>query len=190
MDTFSKKIRMEKSDPDKKDDVVFSNDHMKLISYKDWTIVKESDFIVCIPYLIESNQIILRYEFIPTYDYVDGQEYHVTILSGSIDKDEVPEQTVARELEEEAGIVLSPDYKIEFLKPLFVSKSHTSKYYPCILSLAENNYHEVMPKTDGSKAEKLSKSVKIDIKYLSSINTSDIITDYMVGKMREYLNLK
>ena len=52
------------------------------------------------------------------------------------------------------------------------------------------NDHEVIAKGDGSKAEAMSKSVKVDIKFLNSLNPSDLFTDYMLLKVKEYLNLK
>lgn len=172
-----------------KDDILFSNKYMKVINYEDWTIIKESDFVVCIPYLIDSNQIILRHEYIPTFKYVDGQDFHVTVLSGGIEQGETPDRAILRELEEEAGVVVSPEYKIEFMKPLFISKGNASKYHPCIIQLTEREYHEVIAKGDGSEAEKKSQSVKIDVKYLNSINSSDLITDYMILKLKDYLNM-
>jgi len=189
MEKFSKlKPKSEFSEPN--DEILFSNKYMKVINFEDWTIIKESDFVVCIPYLIESNQIILRHEYIPTFKYVDGQEYHVTVLSGGIEFGETPERALLRELEEEAGIVLEPNYKVEFLKPLFVSKGNASKYYPCILQLTETQYQEVIAKGDGSKAEKMSKSVKVDAKFLSNLNASDLITEFMILKMKDYLNIQ
>ena len=189
MEKFSKlKPKSEFSEPN--DEILFSNKYMKVINFEDWTIIKESDFVVCIPYLIESNQIILRHEYIPTFKYVDGQEYHVTVLSGSIEVGETPERALLRELEEEAGIVLEPNYKVEFLKPLFVSKGNASKYYPCLLQLTETQYQEVIAKGDGSEAEKKSQSVKVDVKYLNSVNASDVITEYMILKLKDYLNMQ
>ena len=59
---------------------------------------------------------------------------------------------------------------------------------PYILTLTERDYHEVIAKGDGSKAEDISKSVKVDVKYIKSLNPSDLITDYMLMKIKEYLN--
>ena len=93
-------------------------------------------------------------------------------------------------LEEEAGIVLREDFQIEEeYKPLYFSKGHTNKYHPFILPLNERDYHEVIPKGDGSEEERISKSVKVDIKFINSVNSSDLITDYMLMKLREYLNM-
>lgn len=188
MEKFTKlKPKSEFSEP--KDDILFSNKYMKVINFEDWTIIKESDFVVCIPYLVESNQIILRHEYIPTFKYADGQDFHVTVLSGGIEMGETPERAILRELEEEAGIVVSPEFKMEFMKPLFVSKGNASKYHPCIIQLTERDYHEVIAKGDGSEAEKKSRSVKIDTKYINSINSSDLITEYMIQQIKDYLNL-
>jgi 8-oxo-dGTP pyrophosphatase MutT (NUDIX family) len=173
------------------DEVLFNNDHFSIVKYEDWSVLKTNDSIICIPILIETNQIVLRYEYIPTFKYASGQEYHLTLIAGTIEKGEDPKICLFRELEEEAGIVLREDYVIEDeMKPLYSSKSTTNKIYPFILPLNERDYHEVISKGDGSKAESLSKSVKVDIKQIDNLNTSDIITEYMLLKLKEYLNIQ
>jgi len=173
----------------KSDNIIFSNDYVDIVDYEGWTIVKESDMVVCLVYFIEENRFLVRNEWIPTFKMVDGQEYHLTILSGTVESGETIERTLLRELEEEAGLVIRPDFKFEFYKPLFVSKGNTAKYHPIILTLTEVDYNEVIPKGDGSKAEKKSECLKLDIKYINSLNPSDLITDYMIGLFKKYLNL-
>lgn len=175
------------SDP--KDEILYDDDYLKIIKYEDWSVISERDLVVCIPYLIETNQFIMRHEYIPSFKYADGQEYHITIVCGGIEKGESPKTALTRELEEEAGIVLSENFNIEFMEPLFMTKGHSNKYHPCILTLTESDYHEVIAKGDGSKVEKLSKSAKIDIKYINSINTSDLISAYLIEKFKVYLNI-
>jgi 8-oxo-dGTP pyrophosphatase MutT (NUDIX family) len=173
------------------DEILFNNDHFSIVKYEDWSVLKTNDSIICIPILIETNQIVLRYEYIPTFKYASGQEYHLTIIAGTIEKGEDPKTCLLRELEEEAGIVLREDYVIEDeMKPLYSSKSTTNKIYPFILPINERDYYEVIAKGDGSKSESLSKSVKVDIKQIGNLNTSDIITEYMLLKLKEYLNVQ
>ena len=189
MDKFSN-LRPKSVSSGDKDEIVYDGDKFKVIKYEDWNIVKGGDAIICIPILVETNQIVLRYEYIPTYKYVDGADYYLTLVAGGIETGEDPMTCLFRELEEEAGIVVREDYKPEELKPLFCSKGQTAKFYPFLVPLNERDYHEVIAKGDGSKAEAMSKSVKVDIKFLNSLNPSDLFTDYMLLKVKEYLNLK
>lgn len=188
MDKFSK-IRYKDEFSNKREKVVHKDEHFSIIQFEDWKVLKGKDCVVCIPFLIETNQMILRKEYIPSFKYADGQEYHVTLVCGGIENGESPKSALLRELEEEAGIVLSDDYQLDEMKPLFISKSSSNKYFPYLLPLNEKDFTEVMAKGDGSKVEKMSKSVKVDIKFLGSINSSDLITDYMLLKLKSYLNL-
>lgn len=186
MDKFSK-LKPKDEFVEDKEKVLYKDEHFNVVQFEDWSILKERDCVVCIPFLIETNQIILRYEYIPTFKYVDGQEYHVTVVCGGIENGETPEKAIRRELEEEAGIVLREDFQLEDMRPLFVNKAVANKYYPYLIPLTERDYHEVVAKGDGSKIEEMSKSVKVDVKFIDSLNPSDLITDYMLMKVKEYL---
>lgn len=186
MDKFSK-LKDKNVIKEKKDKVLYSDDHINIISYEDWSLLKNKDCVMCIPYLIETNEIVLRHEYIPTFKYVDGQEYHITLVAGSIEIGETSDISITRELEEEAGIVLNDEFKLESLKPLFLTKGSTSKMYPYIIALTERDYKEVVAKGDGTKAESLSKSFKIDAKRIDQIYCSDLPTQYMLMLVKEYL---
>ena len=176
-------------EPDK-DDVIWSNDHIKVVNFEDWSVIKEPDFVVCIIHLVEEDVFLLRHEYIPTFKYVDGQEYHITVISGTMKVGESPEKALKREIEEEAGIVIKSDFKIEFMKPLYLNKGNASKYHPALIQLTSRDYHEVKARGDGSKVEKMSQTIKLDMKYKDAVNTSDLITDYMMCKFKESLENK
>ena len=59
MQRFSKLKPKTDLTPDK-DDVLFDGGHLSVINYEDWSIIKEPDFVVCIIYLLEENQFILK----------------------------------------------------------------------------------------------------------------------------------
>lgn len=186
MDKFSK-LKNKEEVKEKKDKVLYSDEHIKLVSYEDWSILKSRDCVMCIPYLIETNEIVLRQEYIPTFKYVDGQEYHITIVAGGIELGETPDVALLRELEEEAGIVLKEDFKLEMSKPLFLTKGSTCKMHPYIIPLTEGDYKEIVAKGDGTKAESLSRAFKIDAKRIDQINCSDLPTQYLLMLIKDYL---
>ena len=60
MEKFSKLKPKDEFD-DSKEKVLYKDEHFQIIQFEDWSILKERDTVVCIPYLIETNQIVLRY---------------------------------------------------------------------------------------------------------------------------------
>ncbi len=188
MDKFSKLKPVDYIKP-KKEDVSFSNNFIKIVSFEGWSVITGKDGVICIPYLIEKNKFIVRQEYIPSYKMVDGQEYHLACVGGGIEEGETPEEALFREIQEEAGLVIREDYKIEFDAPLFLQKNSAVKIFPIIIPLTENDYHEIPIKGDGSKIEKMSKTATVDIKYINSLVPSDIQTQFMLEKFKRFLSL-
>jgi hypothetical protein len=67
---------------------------------------------------------------------------------------------------------------------------NANKVYPYIIPLHEKDYHEIIAPGDGTKHEAMSKSVKVNISQLKNLETSDLITDYILLKLKEYMNLQ
>jgi len=96
--------------------------------------------VVILPYLRDDGFILLRHEYVPTYQYFyrDSNDYKnitnfLTVVTGQIEQNESLENCVRRELYEETGIVLSSLYKVEIDKHLFLSKGNVAQYHTCLL---------------------------------------------------------
>jgi hypothetical protein len=173
----------------KEKEPIYQDDHLKITEFEDWKIIDQPDVVVAIIYLMDEGVFILRHEYIPTFKFKEGQDYHLTLVGGGIEKGETPEKALFREIEEEAGIVIRDDFQLEFMKPLYLMKGSTCQVHPSLVVLNSGDYHEVIAKGDGSRIEKISKSVKIDEKYITKVNCSDLITQYMLDQLKKYLNM-
>ena len=164
--------------------------YIKIKQVEDWTVLIEDDSICVIPILVNENKILLRTEYIPSYRERDGSDYHLTCISGTVEKFEDYDETIRRELVEEAGIKLNESYKISNITSVFKSKTGSSKFHYCILPLFKNEYTEVIATTDGSRTEALSKTVMVDVQNINRLNISDTITKLLLFEAMTYLNIK
>ena len=191
---ISKNINNEEETPN---EITYRSDYFHVVKHKDYEFVSEANKVIILPYLIDEGYILLRHENIPAFQYYfkDVDNYNgitnfLTVISGTIDKGESIVNAVRRELYEEAGIVLSEMYDIEISKSLFQSKGNISVYHICLLELKYNNYRATKPPTDGSEIEKLSKTIKVSLGDLNDLKPYDLITDYMLNKLKIEYKLK
>lgn len=195
MDKFSNIEKGEKKAIDSDIKIKYKGEQFDVIEYKDWEFVKEKDMVVILPYLRDEASILLRHEWIPTYQYhyKNSNEYKnvthfLTTLSGTVENGESLENTVRRELYEEAGIVLSNMYDIEIEKHLFQTKGNVGQYHICFVELRYNDFRLTPPKGDGSLGESLSNTIKISLGDIDELRTHDLITEYILTKFKlEYL---
>lgn len=195
MDKFSNIKKGKQKDMGSVEKPLYKGNVIDVVGYKDWEFVKEGDMVAVLPYLRDESSIILRHEWIPTYQYhykghndYKNVTHFLTTLTGTIESGESLKNTVRRELYEEAGIVLSNAYDVEIDKHLFLSKGNVAQYHTCFVELRYNDFKLTAPKGDGSEAEKISTSVKISLGDIDELKTHDLITEYMLTKFKlDYL---
>lgn len=188
MEKFTKQ-KKSKPKPKSKDKLLYDAESMEIVSYKGWNFVKEPDSVCIVPLVVEENKMYLRMEVIPPYQLKDDQDFHLTCISGTIEEGESPEKCVIRELEEEAGMVLKDNVKIEFFDVLYKSKSQSSRFHLSILPLNIYDFDEVVAKGDGSDTEKLSRTVEVDMKNINRLFPSDIVTKLLLEEVKKYMNI-
>ena len=135
MEKFSKLKTEEQIQKAEDKKILYKDDNIKVIRYQKWSIISKNDAVFCIPYLIEQNKFVIRQEYVPSYELADGQQLHISLVGGGIEKGETPEEALLRELQEEAGLVLRDNFRIEFDKPLFLGKYSSVKCHICIFNL-------------------------------------------------------
>ena len=181
--------------PEEEPKIIHDGNVVKVLQYKNWDITKEKDMIVILPYLPEEGYILLRYEYVPTYQWSHKEELKnatnfITVISGGIEDGETPKQALLREMHEEAGIVLSNLKEVEIDNPLHVSKGSLTKYYVCLLELRYNDFKQVAAIGDGTESEKRSKTIKVSLGDIDQIRCFDLITEYMLLKLKQEYKIK
>lgn len=188
MDKFTKKIK-EKTKVGENPKVVFENKYMNVIENDGYTFVEESDLICVIPILIDRQQVLIRFEDVPPFTYKDGKQGHVTVISGTIEEEETPEQTLIRELEEEAGIRLRPNVVIEFFDKLYTSKGNTMQINLCILPLYNYDFDEVKIEGDGSVSEGKSSTIHLSWEKLEDVQIEDFVSKVLFKEAIDFIGL-
>jgi len=173
---------------------LFKGKHLDIISYKDTEILQVKDKVAILPYFRDEATFLMRLEYQPSYQYKNRNNSnlkkvtnYLTVITGTMEEGETPEQTIRRELYEEGGIVLNNMYSFDVEGPYFVQKWSTGQMWICLLELPVNSYRQVKPPTDGSKNEKLSKSIRVSIGDIGQIVNNDLITKCLVDQLKKVI---
>lgn len=169
--------------------VIFDATSLQVLDINGYTAIQEQDMVVCIPYLIEKNSILLRYENIPPYELIRPEiDKYVNVMSTVINKEETPLDALKRGLLNEFGLQLKEDFKPEILSPIFNNKGNTSRYYICILPLMDYDYEQVEP-TEIQKIEMKNSNIILNISEFNNVIIYDLITRYTVDLFKKHYSL-
>ncbi len=171
------------------DNIIYSGDYITIKSKDGWEYVSENDCVIAVPHLLDFNELLIRKEDVPPFkDRHPNQDFFITMISGTIEDNELPINTMIRELQEEAGILLNTTYmNYEKWGEFFFNKANSSKCHIYYLPLRVNDFQKVIATTDGSLSESKSKTIRLDVKYLDSLKPSDLLSAFCIEKMKHII---
>jgi len=170
----------------------YKGDDINIIKYKNWDIITGKDKVAILPYIKDEGFILMRYENIPTYQYkyqnIEGYRNvtnFLTIIKGDINKIETPSQAVRRLLINDCGLVLNSNFPITIDKTLFKDEKNTGQYYISLIELKYNDFKQG-PLTNNNN----DRVIKISLGEIDNIKSFDLITDYLLLKLRFDYDIK
>lgn len=175
----------------KENEDIFKNDEMSIIKFDDKDIITSSDQVVILPYFKDEGFFLLKYEKLPAFKFkykdkseYNDQDYYLTSIKSDLIEKQTITQNIRSILYEKTGIVLNNLFQIEVDKILFKQENNVGQYHICILPINYNDY-----KQSSLKITEENRIVKISIGDIDDIKLYDLITDYIILKLKYENNI-
>jgi hypothetical protein len=189
MEKFTK---IKKNEPKREENEdLFKNDEMSIIKFDEKDIITSIDQIVILPFFKDEGFFLLKYEKLPAFKfkYKDKSEYsnldyYLTTIKADYEDKQSPTQNVRRVLHEKTGVVLNQLFPIEVDKVLFKQDNNVGQYHICLLDINYNDYKQSSVQTTEEN-----KVVKVSLGDIDSIKVFDLVTDYVLLKLKYENNL-
>lgn len=171
---------------------LFKNDEMSIIKFDDKDIITSLDQMVILPYFKDEGYFLLKYEKLPAFKFkyknkteYNDQDFYLTSIKSNYEDKQSPTQNVRRILHEKTGVVLNQLFSIEVDKVLFKQENNVGQYHICLLNINYNDYKQSSVQTTDEN-----KVVKISLGDIDSIKTFDLVTDYLLLKLKYENDIK
>lgn len=182
MNSFTQTIKKEAK-------VIFDAGSTQILNINDETVLQQNSKVICIPYLIEKNSILLRYEKIKAFNQIRPEiDKYITVMLSDITEDKSPLETLKTALISMYGIELSTDCKPEFLAPIFLAKDSTALYNICILPLMEYHYTQIIP-SELEEMKMKETNIILNTSDLNNIIIYDLVTRYTIDLFKQHYSL-
>ena len=190
MEKFTK---IKKNEPKREENEdLFKNDEISIIKFDEKDIIISNAQVVILPYFKDEGFILLKYEKCPAFKFKfkDKSEYndvdfYLTTIKDDYDDDQTPTQNVRRILHEKSGVVLNNLFPIEIDKVLFKDENNVGQYHICLLTINYNDF-----KQSSVKVTEENRVVKVSLGDIDSIKVHDLVTDYLLLKLKHENNMK
>jgi hypothetical protein len=181
MDKFSNYKKKDIKNNKKDVEIIYDSDILKVIPYKDRDVYKTIDFVSILPYFIEDGCFFLQHKEVINYEYIlkDTIDFRnikqfITVMKHPLINDN-PTLSV-RHCLSNYGIILGDLYDLKPITTLFIDENQTGKYYLYLLELYSKDYRII--KSDKNDI------VKIDFSNIDDLRVIDIVTDYLITKLK------
>lgn len=138
-----------------------------------------------LPYFKEDGFILLKYENFSALNNKEKTPYQLSCIRGDYNDKETESQNLRRILFEKTGIVLNNMFSVDIDNPFFKDVDNQDKYYVCLLELNYNDY-----KQSSVKQTSENKIVRISLGEIDDIRFYDLLTNYIVLKLKHENNIK
>lgn len=169
--------------------VIFDADDFQVLNVHNSNKIQMTDIVVCLPYIAQSHELLLRYGVNDTYNIIRPEiDKFISVLQFKVEDKLDITSTIKTQVEDKFGLQINNDTEIEVLPPIFLFDQSTVRVHFCVLTLMEHNYELIVP-TEDKQLKMKSNNISLHISELKNIIIYDLITRYTIDLFKSNYRL-
>lgn len=169
--------------------VIFEADDFQVLNVNDSNKIQMTDIVVCLPYLAQTHELLLRYGTNDTFNIIRPEiDKFISILQFKVEDKLDINTTIKNQVEDKFGLQINDETNIEVLPPIFLFNESTVRFHFCILTLMEHDYEQIVPSEDKQLKMKNS-NISLHLSELKNIIVYDLITRYTIDLFKSHYRL-